>query len=123
MNGTKIKMTMPLITEDDMSFIDNNLNSITKDLINKNIKDRDLALSQYIIKRQYEENEKLKNQQKEFIKWLENEINDYKEVKEVTSDMRHVDYPVSYYIADYSLKEAKRILLEYKKIIMEEENE
>ena len=48
------KITIPLITEEEIQTIDNNLYSIIERFIELNIKDKDLALSQYIISKQQE---------------------------------------------------------------------
>ena len=95
-NGIISKVTMPLITNEEMMAIDNNLQNIVDEFIKKIVKDKDLALSQYIIKKQngekqllinYLKDEQLKN--KDIIKmvigdkdkeYYEGKIDTYQEV-------------------------------------------
>ena len=59
------------------------------------------------------------NQQKEFIEYLESEINLFeKYMKNIEhSDRPHGDYPITYWSSKYKLNEAKEILSKYKEII------
>ena len=66
-NGITLKATMPLITKEEMTTIDNNLQDIVNEFIQKVVKDKDLALSQYIVKKQNAEKQQL-------IKFLEDKI-------------------------------------------------
>lgn len=65
------------------------------------------------------ENQELKNQQKEFIDYLENKIILFQEyMKEFEcSDRCHGDYPITYYIVQYKLEETIKQLLKYKEIV------
>lgn len=67
----------------------------------------------------YEENTKLINQQKEFIEYLESEINLFaKYMKNIErSDRPHGDYPITYWSSKYKLNEVAEILSKYKEII------
>lgn len=67
----------------------------------------------------YEENTKLINQQKEFINYLESEINLFeKYMKNIErSDRPHGDYPITYWSSKYRLNEVAEILSKYKEII------
>ena len=60
-----IKVTMPLLTEKEMLEIDNNFNEIVNKIRNQYIKEKDLAIAQYIIDRQQKHIEEL--EQKETI--------------------------------------------------------
>lgn len=60
-DGSKIKATMPLITNEELETIDNNLHDIVNEFIKKTVKDKDLLISQYIIKKLEEENKQLRN--------------------------------------------------------------
>ena len=53
------KATVPLITEEDIRVINNDFNGIVNRFSKMNIKDKDLAKAQYIIKKQQEQIEKL----------------------------------------------------------------
>ncbi len=50
-----------------IDIIDNNFQNIVNEIVQKEVKDTDLALSQYIIKKQNDEKQKL-------ISWLEDKI-------------------------------------------------
>ena len=65
------------------------------------------------------ENQILKNQQKEFIEYLEQETSSFEDyTKNIErSDRCQGDYPITYYMAQYKLGEAKDILSKYKEII------
>lgn len=137
-NVEAIKVTMPLITDDELNVIDNNLHSITDDFLKYKIRDKDLYLAQYIMKKLEKENQELKvlnrryeevlsdneenykifsseikelkAQQKEFIKYLEDGIKVSKNTIESLNDCR---IPYS------KCKEIilKEILSKYKSII------
>lgn len=65
------KIKIPLITEEEIKAIGNNLNSIVEKFIELKIKDKDLALSQLIIKNQHEENQKCKEVINKAINYIE----------------------------------------------------
>ena len=50
-----IKISMPLLTEKEMLEIDNNFNEIVNKIKNQFIKEKDLAIAQYIINKQQKE--------------------------------------------------------------------
>ncbi len=95
---SRIETTIPLAIEKDIKTIDN--------LVIPNI-----------IKKQLE-------QQKEFIEWLKDEINFY---KNLMGDARETGLGnndwVGYSMWYHSSKEAERVLLKYKEIIGDDENE
>ena len=80
-----IKISMPLLTEEEMLKIDNNFNEIVDKIKNQFIKEKDLAIAQYIINKQQKELEqkestldkvtdKLEEDAREeegYIKWLD----------------------------------------------------
>ena len=63
--------------------------------------------------------DKIENQQKEFIEYLESEINLFeKYMKNIErSDRPHGDYPITYWSSKYRLNEVAEILSKYKEII------
>ena len=63
--------------------------------------------------------ETLLSQQKEFIEYLESEINLFeKYMKNIErSDRPHGDYPITYWSSKYKLNEVAEILSKYKEII------
>ena len=50
-----IKISMPLLTKEEMTKIDNNFNEIVNEIKNQFIKEKDLAIAQYIIDKQQKE--------------------------------------------------------------------
>ena len=54
------KVTAPLITEDEMKIINNDFDNTINKFLKMIIKDKDLATAQYIIKRQQEQINELK---------------------------------------------------------------
>ena len=80
-----IKISMPLLTKEEMTKIDNNFNEIVNEIKNQFIKEKDLAIAQYIIDKQQKELEqketildkvtdKLEEDAREkegYIKWLD----------------------------------------------------
>ena len=66
-----IKISMPLLTEKEMLEIDNNFNEIVNKIKNQFIKEKDLAIAQYIINKQQkelEQKESILDKVTEFIK-------------------------------------------------------
>ena len=47
-----IKISMPLLTKEEITKIDNNFNEIVNEIKNQFIKEKDLAIAQYIINKQ-----------------------------------------------------------------------
>ena len=62
----KLSAKIPLISEEDIRTIDNYFNDIIKEFIDKQIKDKDLAIAQYIIKKQDEIIDNIRNDLKKF---------------------------------------------------------
>ena len=62
--------------------------------------------------------DKIENQQKDFIEYLESEINLFeKYMKNIErSDRPHGDYPITYWSSKYRLNEVAEILSKYKEI-------
>ena len=93
------------------------------DLPNKlNLEIRGLILAEVMLRK---ENQELKKQQKEFIEYLEQEISSFEDyMKNIErSDRCQGDYPLTYYMAQYKLGEAKYVLSKYKEIIGGDNNE
>ncbi len=55
-----LKATVPLITEEEMKKINDDFNNVTNKFLDIIIKDKDLAIAQYIIKKQQEQINELK---------------------------------------------------------------
>ena len=71
------------------------------------------------LKKQLSNSHQMKNQQKEFIEYLESEMILFQEyMKEIEcSDRCHGDYPITYYTSKCRLNEVTEILSKYKEII------
>ena len=71
------------------------------------------------LKQQLSNSHQMKNQQKEFIEYLESEMILFQEyMKEIEcSDRCHGDYPITYYTSKCRLNEVTEILSKYKEII------
>ena len=87
-----IKISMPLLTEEEMLKIDNNFNEIVDKIKNQFIKEKDLAIAQYIINKQQKELE-----QKESIldkvtdKLNKNQASDYQALTEIEYRLRKMN--------------------------------
>lgn len=80
-----IKISMPLLTEEEMLKIDNNFNEIVDKIKNQFIKEKDLAIAQYIINKQQK-----KLEQKESI--LDKVTDKLKEdIENADSNMKHME--------------------------------
>ena len=71
------------------------------------------------LKKQLSNSHQMKNQQKEFMEYLESEMILFQEyMKEIEcSDRCHGDYPITYYTSKCRLNEVTEILSKYKEII------
>ena len=73
-----LKATKFLITDKDMDIIDNNLQDIVNEFIQKVVKDKDLTLSQYIIKKQNDEKQQLISFLKDKIELCNRDLKEFK---------------------------------------------
>ena len=81
-----IKISMPLLTEEEMLKIDNNFNEIVDKIKNQFIKEKDLAIAQYIINKQQKELEQKESILDKVTDKLKQDIkNDYC-IKEIIGD-------------------------------------
>lgn len=71
---TEVKISMPLIDDIELQRIDNYYNDIVKEYTKAFLKEKEQVIAQRIMMNLQQENQELKNQQKEFIKWLEHEL-------------------------------------------------
>ena len=65
------KISMPLITDEDMRKIDNNFENIVKEFTKSYVKERDLVLAQYVMKKQQDKIDKLESDKQKLIDKLE----------------------------------------------------
>lgn len=81
-----IKISMPLLTEKEMLEIDNNFNEIVNKIKNQFIKEKDLAIAQYIINKQQkelEQKETILDKVTEYIKnYIDDKQNEYEAISE-----------------------------------------
>ena len=95
MNDIKVdfhKIKLPLITDEEIKLIDNNLDSITNEFIKIAIKDKDLYIAQYIIKKQSEDKDNL-------IKYLEDKIKEYENNFDVKKALKQIEINTAVRIA------------------------
>lgn len=75
-NGVKdvkneLSIKIPLITEEEIRYIDNNIETIVNTFTKQIIRDKDLAIAQQVVRRLQEENKILKNKEKFYNKLAE----------------------------------------------------
>lgn len=75
------KISVPLITSDEIKQIDNYFDDIVNQLTKQFVHDKELAIAQHIIQKQQEEIEKLRNKNQDLLRKLRNRV---KEVKKLT---------------------------------------
>lgn len=79
------KISMPLITDEDIRKIDNNFENIVKEFTKSYVKEKDLVLAQYIMKKQQDKLDKLASDKQKLIEKLEEAIDFTKTSKDLTS--------------------------------------
>lgn len=62
------KISMPLITDEDIRKIDNNFENIVKEFTKSYVKEKDLVLAQYIMKKQQDKIDQLESDNKNLKK-------------------------------------------------------
>ena len=65
------KISMPLITDEDIRKIDNNFENIVKEFTKSYVKEKDLVLAQYIMKKQQDKLDQLESDKQKLIEKLE----------------------------------------------------
>jgi len=107
---TKIKVSIPLINDIELKEIDNLYNDIADKYIKTYVKEKDLVIAQYIIKKLREENQQLKKE-------LENKKNYYRNI--VNNQLAECLEPdcEDFYLAEIEGKAEERDL--YKSVIDE----
>lgn len=79
------KISMPLITDEDMRKIDNNFENIVKEFTKIYVKEKDLVLAQYVMKKQQDKIDKLESDKQKLIEKLEEAIDFAKTSKDLIS--------------------------------------
>lgn len=67
------KISVPLITEEDKRKIENNFETIVTEFTKSYVKERDLALTQYVMKKQQDKIDQLESDKQKIIEKLEEE--------------------------------------------------
>lgn len=67
------KISMPLITDEDIRKIDNNFENIVKEFTKSYVKEKDLVLAQYIMKKQQDKLDQLESDKQKLIENLAEE--------------------------------------------------
>lgn len=73
-NNNTFKISVPLITEQELTTIDNNFESFVNKITESVIKEKDLAIAQYIIKKQKYKIDQLEINNQKLIEKLEKDI-------------------------------------------------
>lgn len=68
------KISMPLITEEDKRKIDNNFETIVAEFTKSYVKEKDLVLTQYVMKKQQDKIDQLESDKQKLIEKLEEDI-------------------------------------------------
>lgn len=68
------KISMPLITDEDIRKIDNNFENIVKEFTKSYVKEKDLVLAQHIMKKQQDKLDQLEADKQKLIEKLEERI-------------------------------------------------
>ena len=82
------KISMPLITDEDIRKIDNNFENIVKDFTKSYVKEKDLVLVQYIMKKQQDKIDQLESDKQKLIEKLEK---DTVNITKTMQDGKHCD--------------------------------
>ena len=102
------KISMPLVTDEDIRKIDNNFENIVKEFTKSYVKEKDLVLAQYIMKNQQDKLDQLESDKQKLIEKLEEKIRYFEENDELiaTSNDNYSDGTV-----------IKRFIDEFKEIL------
>lgn len=69
-----LKISVPLITNEELRNIDNNFESIINKFTKSYVKEKELAIAQYIMQKQQNKIEQLESKEQKLIEKLENRI-------------------------------------------------
>ena len=107
-----IKISIPLLTEKEMEEINNNFNEIVKPISEQFIKEKNLAIAQYIIDKQQKELKQKESILDKVIEKLKEKI----EIVEMVIDLCNIDKRIAKYKIEQQ-KEVKKDLEEILNII------
>lgn len=100
------KISIPLITEEDKRKIDNNFETIVAEFTKSYVKEKDLALTQYVMKKQQDKIDQLESDKQKLIEKLEEDIVN---ITKTLQDGKHCD--------DYSRNRLKAYRTKTKEIL------
>lgn len=80
------KISMPLITDEDIRKIDNNFENIVKEFTKSYVKEKDLVLAQYIMKKQQDKLDNLESDKQKLIEKLEEDISELEALNDNYTD-------------------------------------
>lgn len=72
--NNKLSVSIPLITDEEIRKIDNNFEFIVKEFTKSFVKEKDLVLAQYIMKKQQDKIDKLESDKQKLIEKLEEDV-------------------------------------------------
>lgn len=100
------KISVPLITDEDIRRIDNNFETIVKEFTKSCVKEKDLVLTQYVMKNQQDKIDQLESDKQKLIEKLEEDIVN---ITKTLQDGKHCD--------DYSRNRLKAYRTKTKEIL------
>lgn len=89
--NNKLSVSIPLITDEDIRKIDNNFENIVKEFTKRYVKEKDLVLAQYIMKKQQDKIDQLESDKQKLIEKLEE---DKETLKKENADGTLQDYVI-----------------------------
>lgn len=89
--NNKLSVSIPLITDEEIRKIDNNFEFIVKEFTKSFVKEKDLVLAQYIMKKQQDKIDKLESDKQKLIEKLEE---DKETLKKENADGTLQDYVI-----------------------------
>lgn len=81
-----VKISVPLITDDELRNIDNNFESIVEEFTKSYVKEKELVIAQYIMQKQQDKIDKLEQSNQKLIEKLEDDIENNYTIKNYTGN-------------------------------------
>ena len=83
-----LKISMPLITDEEIRMIDNNFENIVKEFTKSFLKEKELVLAQYVMQKQQDKIDQLESDKQKLIEKLEKDIVN---ITKTMQDGKHCD--------------------------------
>ncbi|MGN1269360.1 MAG: hypothetical protein ACI4UU_00600 [Clostridia bacterium] len=96
-----LKISMPLITDEDIRRIDNNFETIVKEFTKSYVKEKDLVLAQYVMQKQQDKIDQLESDKQKLIDKLEKANREDTESVKYYEKMRRSCQEDSFYKKSY----------------------